>query len=387
MSGYLRKNQRKDGYVWQAVINIGIDPNGKRLRDYRTFPLGTTKKHAERVLMDMILEVENQTHSKNSNNNITVSQFLQEWLDTYNTNKSPTTVAGYREIIDKYLVPEFGRTKLKDLTPLALQKFYNRLYEKSPLSNKPLSAKTVRNIHVLFSSALERAVQLDILKKNPAKNLELQRCKKYHSEVYDSQELARLFSALKGTDLEVPVMILVLMGLRRGELLALTFDKIDFLNSTITIDSNTVRVKSETLTKAPKTESSVRTIDAPYVLMELLSRERDRYEERRLLHGKDFHDTNLVVSQSDGRGFKPDSFTQKFKRFLKANGLRHLRVHDMRHENATLMLKAGVNPKVMQKRLGHSNYSTTMDIYAKVLDETQKDAVALLESSLEAIVV
>jgi len=384
MSGYLRKNERKDGYVWQAVVNMGIGENGERLRDYKTFPVGTTKKHAERVLQEMILSVENQGHIKDSN--VTTQEFLQEWLDVYNKRKSPTTISGYNDIIKGYLVPAFGRAKLKDLTTLALQKYYNSLYERSPLSGKPLSAKTVRNIHVLFSSALQRAVQLDILKKNPAQNIELQKVKRFHSEIYDVAELSQLFEALAGTDLEVPVKILIYMGCRRGELLALTFDKIDFINSTITIDSNTVKVKSQAITKSPKTESSIRTIDAPYSLMQLLTKERDSYEERRLRFGKDFYDANLIVSQPNGLGFKPDSFTQKFSRFLKQHGLRHLRVHDMRHENATLMLRAGVNPKVMQRRLGHSNYSTTMDIYSKVLAETEKDAVKLLESSLETIV-
>jgi len=384
MSGYLRKNERKDGYVWQAVVNIGIDDNGKRLRDYHTFPQGTTKKEAERVLQKMILEVENKEYISDSN--VTVKEFLLEWLDTYCRSKSPTTINSYKDIINGYLIPEFGRVKLKDLQTLSIQKFYNRLYECSPLSKKPLSAKSVKNIHMVFNSALKRAVQLDILKKNPAQNIQLQKCKRYQSDVYDTTELAQLITALRGTDLECPIMILLMMGIRRGELLALTYEKIDFLNSTMSIDQNTVQVNAEAITKAPKTESSIRTIDIPYSLLNLLTRERDNYERRKLEYGKYFHDTNLVVSQPNGEGFKPDSFTQKFKRFLKRHGLRHLRVHDLRHENATLMLKAGVNPKVMQKRLGHSNYSTTMDIYAKVLTETEQDAVKLLESSLETIV-
>jgi len=167
----------------------------------------------------------------------------------------------------------------------------------------------------------------------------------------------------------------------------LSWDKIDFSSGTITIDSSTTKADTETITKAPKTESSNRKIDAPIMLMEMLKRERTHYLERKMKYGKDFHDFNLVVSQPNGEPFKPDSFTQKFKRFLKLHGLKHLRVHDLRHENATLMLKAGVNPKVAQKRLGHAHYSTTMDIYSHVLDEVEKDAVNLLESSLETIMI
>jgi len=242
MSGYLRKNQRKDGYVWQAVVNLGLGSNGKRLRDYKTFPIGTTKKHAERVLQEMILAVANQEHVKDSN--VTVREFLLEWLDVYNRGNSVTTISGYRDIIDRYLIPEFGMVKLNNLTPLSLQKYYNRLYEHSPLSGKPLAKQTVRNIAVLFKSALQKAVQLDILKKNPHQNVELQRVKRYQSDsdVFDMATLSQVLAVLNGTDLECPILLILLTGVRRGEALALTFDKVDFLNSTISIDKNTVRV-------------------------------------------------------------------------------------------------------------------------------------------------
>jgi integrase len=386
MSGYLRKNERKGGYVWQAVVNIGIDENGKRLRSYKTFAEGTTKKEAERVLQKMILEVENQEYVTDSN--VTVAEFLRTWLDTYCCGKAETTFQSYQDIISRYLIPEFGRVKLKDLQTLAIQKFYNRLYEKSPLSGKPMSAKSVRNIHVIFNAALQRAVRLDILRKNPAQGVELQKCKRYQSEVFNVAELSQLFSALKDTDLECPVAILTMMGLRRGELLALTFDKVDFLNNTITIDRNTVRGQTQAITKAPKTDSSVRKIDAPATLMTLLRKELESYEERKLQFGKDFHDTNLIVTQPNGKGFLPDSFTQKFKRFLKKHGFKYSRaVHTLRHQNATLMLRAGVNPKIMQQRLGHAHYSTTMDIYSHVLAESEREAVTLLENSMQAIIV
>ena len=172
-----------------------------------------------------------------------------------------------------------------------------------------------------------------------------------------------------------------------GELLALTWEKVDFEHSTITIDQNFIHIDSKSIVKAPKTEASIRKIDAPNILMDLLRRERVSYLERKLKHGRDFHDTNLVVCKANGEAVLPDSLTQRFTRFLKRNGLRHLRIHDLRHENASLMLKAGVNPKIAQKRLGHSHYSTTMDTYSHILDGIEKDSVNLLESSLKTIIV
>jgi integrase len=381
MGGHIRKHELKGGRIYEPIVNRGVDASGKRIRISKRLPLGTTRKEAERVLREMMSAVEEQIYVPDTD--ITVEKYLFQWMETFIIPiKSSSTVVSYRNIIDFYLNPRFGRVKLKDLSGMAIQKFYNELSQISLRKVTGLSNKTIRNIHMVFNAALKKAVACDILKKNPARNVELKKPVQYKAEIYDMDELQLLLTAIKGTDMELPVKICLYMGLRRGELLALTWDQVDFMNHTINIEKNFVQVGVKAMTKDPKTESSKRKIEAPIVLMDLLKRSHTDYKIRKLKHGRSFHDTNLVICQSDGQGFLPDSFSQKFRRFLSKYGLRHIRVHDLRHENATLMLKAGVNPKVMQKRLGHSNYSTTMDIYSHVLAETERDAVVQLESSL-----
>lgn len=386
MSSHLRRRKTKDGYSWQIIIELEQDPvTGKRNRIFKTVP-DCTKKEAEKIMRGMLSELDNKTFVRDSG--ITVAEFLSEWLNTYiKPHKSPTTIRGYEANINNYIIPAFGKVKLQNLTAIDIQKFYNELKKESPLSGKAMSPKSIRNIHMNLNAALKKAVMLEIIKKNPAEYIELERCKQYQAKVYDSVELRKLCEAVKGADLETGIMILIWLGLRRGELMGLKWEHIDFNNSTVNISSNVVQVNTTAITKEPKTESSKRKIDAPAMLMELLRREKTDYLKRKLKYGAAFRDTSLVICQPDGKPYKPASFTNKFKRFLEKGGLKHIRLHDLRHTNATMMLKLGISPKVAQKRLGHSNYSTTMDIYSHVLEEVERDAVEKLEAGLQEIIV
>jgi integrase len=384
MSYHLRKRKTKTGYNWQAIIEQEPDPNtGHRNRIYKTFP-DCTRAEAEKIVRKMLTEIDNGIFVKDDK--ITVEEYLRNWLDLYIKNhKSPSTAESYIYHVENYILPKFGKVKMQDLSTINIQKWFNDMAKKSPLSNKPLHPKTIRNIYMNFNAALKKAVILEILTKNPAEHIELPRCKKYVAEVLNSEELSKLIEAVKGSELEVGVMILVCLGLRRGELLGLTFDDIDFDTNMVNIKNNVVQLKGRTITKDPKTQSGLREIEAPDVLMELLRKEKDSYMQRKLEYGKSFTDSRLVITQADGSPLRPDWYSEKFKRFLKAKGLKRIRLHDLRHSNATFMLKLGVNVKAMQKRLGHSTFSTTMDIYSHAIEEITQEANKKLEAGLKDI--
>jgi integrase len=236
-----------------------------------------------------------------------------------------------------------------------------------------------------LNAALKKAVMLEILKKNPAEHIELMKCQQYRGEIYNSDELGILIEAVKGSDLEIGVMILVCLGLRRGELLGLTFDDINFATGMVNIEKNVVQLKGRTITKDPKTASGIREIEAPDILLKLLQCEKDSYMQRKIKYGKRFNDTNLIISQPDGSPLRPDWYSEKFKRFLIKNGLKRIRLHDLRHSNATFMLKLGINVKDMQKRLGHSTFGITMDTYSHAIAEITKEANEKLEAGLKSI--
>jgi integrase len=300
--------------------------------------------------------------------------------------KSPTTIQSYALNFSAYINPALGKVELQNLTALQIQQFFNRLAEKSPCSDRKLKPKTLRNVYMNFNAMLKKAVELELLKKNPAENIELPQCKKYQAEVFDAAELQKLIELIRGTDIEVAIMILVSLGLRRGELLGLKWEHIDFENGIVSIENNVVPVKGKTISKAPKSASGLRKIDAPDILMELLRRERKVYIKRKLLYGADFNDTGLVCSKPDGSPYHTDYYAKKFKELIKKNGLKTIRLHDLRHTNATFMLKLGVPVKVMQGRLGHSTFGTTMDTYTHTVDEMRRDAAEKLNEGLRKII-
>jgi len=169
--------------------------------------------------------------------------------------------------------------------------------------------------------------------------------------------------------------------------MGLTWADIDFDKKLVNINKNVVRVKrGESVTKDPKSEAGKRLIEAPDVLIDFLRREQLACRNRMFRLGKNYHDHNLIVCQPNGKPYDVDYFTHKFKQFLAREGLKIIRLHDLRHSHATYMLRLGVNIKAMQKRMGHSTFSTTMDVYSHVLDDMGREAADTLNAGLQGIV-
>ncbi len=381
-SGHIRKRELKNGkHSWQIVVEADVDPvTGQRNRIYKTVK-GGTKKQAEKIMIQMINELHEGTFIAETTQ--TYGQFLEEWLDTYiKPMKSPTTTARYVEQVEKYIIPALGKKKLQDLKAMDIQKFYNSLAEKSPLSNKPLSAKSIKNIHMNVLASLGQAVKLDLIKKNPAHHVEVPKTKKYQAQVYSPEEIKFLLENVIDTDMEVPIALLVGLGLRRGEVLALRWQDIDLEKGKVYIRKNMISVNKQVIFKDPKTETSSREIELPATLLKLLQIERKRYVANKLRLGAQFEDNDLVVCWENGKCIKPDTLSQKFRRLIEKIGLKHIRLHDLRHTNATLMLSYGVNPKVAQQRLGHASISTTMDIYSHVTEKVEKEAADKLDKGI-----
>lgn len=327
ISGHIRKRETKKGNTYQLIIEKPTI-EGERKRSYITLPIGTTKRAAEKRLRELLSEYEQGEFLERKD--LSVKKWMEEFQSLYvkKAGLSPTTISSYEDAINHYIVPLLGDRLLQELSPIAIQKWVNQIAEKSPASGKPLAPKTVINKYQCLKKALDIAVNMGLLKENPAIRVTLPKRKKYRCEIYDEEQIKQLLESVKGTDLELPIELEISIGLRRGELLGLKFSQIDFDRRTLTVAENIVSVNGQNYVKEPKTEAGKRTVSLNTTLIGKLIRQRAGYAKRKLRQGTGFCDTDLVFCKENGEAYNADYFSEKFRRHLKRHGLPHMRFHD-----------------------------------------------------------
>lgn len=371
-TGSYRKRKRADGSsYWQITIELPKDPiTGKRNRRYRSVEGG--KKDAERAMHKFIRELEKGYHMTDSK--ICITEWLETWLDVYiRPNVSVTTCSRYEGMVKRYIDPTIGHMQVQQLNTLAVQAWVNSL-KVSPVSGKEMSAATVKHVYHVLKGALDKAVLAGIIPRSPCASIMLPRGQKTPPVIFNEAQIKQLIAAAKGTDMEIVIDIELCLGLRRGELLGLTWNDIDFEKNQIHIVNNRVVVNGKSVVKDPKTETSRRTVDVPVQLMQKLRQHKAKCLANRLRMGKAYTVTDYVIVHPDGKEVYPEYMSQLFHKLLQKADLPKCRFHDLRHLCASIMLMQGVNVKVAQEHLGHKDISTTMNIYSHVLPSVAKDA-------------
>ena len=373
MTGHIRKRQTKNGITWQIILEKGVDSKGDRIREYIT--VKGVKKEAERIMNEKINEYNKGIYIEPSK--ITVEEHLHHWIETYaKPNLSPCTVRGYLVNINKHTLPYIGSVPLQKLIPLQVQRMFEQLQAKK------LSPRTIKYIHSTLREALQHAFKMQLIPRNPADFVTLPKQTRFKAKAYEESEAVQMLEKARGTDMEAVLHLAVGLGMRRGELLALRWQDIDFERNQLSVRQNLVYIDGEYIFRLPKSEAGIRTIDMPSSLSVVLKKHRKKQLEYKLFYGKEYKDNDLVCCRLDGSPYNPGSFSHKFDKFLKANGMRHIRLHDLRHTNASLMLQYNVSPKVASQRLGHSSIGITMDLYTHVLGDLNADAANKIDNGL-----
>ena len=369
LAGHL---QEKYGLYY--IVLSYKDESGKRHTPWfpTKLPVKGNKKRAEAMLLDMrqnyippstVVKTEPPIEAQND---LTFSDFLQQWLCVAKSTVMLTTYASYAGLLKSSILPYFAERGilLKDLTPIELQNFYTLQLER-------VSANTVIHYHAIIHRALKYAVKMDIISANPADKIERPKKEKFVGSFYDSNEVNTLFNHLEGHPLEVPIKLGAFYGLRRSEILGLKWNAIDFNTNTITIrhtvtscnlDGKHLEVAADTT----KTKSSMRTLPLVPDFRDLLLKKKEEQARYRKLCGRSYCTEYLdyICVNELGERLKPNALSNGFKNILKTNGLRVIRLHDLRHSCASLLLANGVPMKQIQEWLGHSDFSTTANIYA-----------------------
>ena len=369
VAGHLRE---KSGYYY-AVLNY-TDSLGKRKTKWISTGLTVkgNKKRAEAILMDARRNF-NPEEPKVMNGDILFADYMEKWLDIIKSSVAVPTFASYSTTVKKIVAPYFREKEvtLRNLTAKDIQEFYLRELER-------VSASSVIHYHANIHKALKYAVKIDLIDVNPADKVERPKKDRFVGSFYDADEVNALFEAAKGSKLELPILFGAFYGLRRSEAIGLKWDAIDFDQNTITIrhtvtscdlDGKRILVASDTT----KTKSSMRTLPLVPFMRERLLALKDEQKDNRRLCGRSYIKDYIgyVCVNEIGDLIKPHYVTESFPKLLKANGLRHIRYHDLRHSCASLLLANGVPMKQIQEWLGHSDFSTTANIYAH-LDYSSK---------------
>ena len=293
-----------------------------------------------------------------------------------------TTYASYQGMVERVIAPYFRKRgiKLVDLKATDLQDFYTKQLER-------VKANSVIHYHANIHKALKYAVKIDLIPTNPADKVERPKKNEFKGSYYSADEIHALTEIAEGTKLEIPVLLASFYGLRRSEVLGLKWDAIDFEANTLeikhivtqaSIDGKKVLVQAD----RAKTKSSLRTLPLVPPIRDRLLMLKGQQETYRRLCGKSYNRDYLGYLCVDeiGNIIRPNYVSEQFPKLLEKNGLRPIRFHDLRHSCASLLLANGVPMKQIQEWLGHSDFSTTANIYAH-LDYASKlsSAQAMLE--------
>jgi integrase len=362
---------------WQAAVELGRDGNGKRPQIFRDMPKEkNTKAEAKRVGRLLLNELEAGTFVAPSD--LTVAEHLESWLaDVVCHQVGARTRDRYEGIVRTHLIPRLGGVKLSALRPDQVQRCYAEMLDAG------LAPPSVRKAHVVMHSALRHAVRMRLIARNPSDDLMLPKVRRPEIKALTDEQVGAMLTAAQGSRVAVPLLVLVSLGVRRGELLALQWADVDLEARTVSARRTLEESSAGVHLKQPKTARSSRTIALPASTVAALRTHHAAQQRARLAGDKAFNKLDLVFPGRDGEPWKPSAFASNCRTVFKKAGLT-CRLHDLRHTQATMLLRQGVHPKVVQERLGHANVSITLDIYSHCTANMQQEAAAKIDEALAA---
>jgi integrase len=291
----------------------------------------------------------------------------------------PKTIFQYEQIFRQHIAPTLGNIKLKDLRPDQIQALYNAKLKSGT------SARSVIMIHAVLHRALNHALKMGMIGRNPVDAVTRPKFKRKEMKTLDENQVRSLLSAVRGTRFDATYYLEISTGLRLGELLGLKWSDLDWKNQNIHIQRQLQRLPDGLAFSEPKTAKGRREIALGKAVIEKLRGHIAIQDQERKDAGKLWLENDLIFASSIGTPMDPSNLYHLFKKLLKDLGLPDLRFHDLRHTAATLMLKQGIHPKIVQERLGHSDISMTLNTYSHVLPTMQDEAAEKMDEILNII--
>jgi integrase len=382
VKGSVKKGRVSGTFYLRIELDRGA--NGKRRRMRETFR--GSRREAEARVRELLRESESGglDHAR-----ITVQLLCERWLEGVEHRVASHTFVRYSQLVKDYILPELGGVRARDLRPARIEAAVAKwLSPKRDDEKRPLSPRSVKHIFDVLRTALNWAVRMNILSRNPARSVESPRFVQKEMKTLDGGAIAKLLKVAT-IDLRLPIAVLIGTGLRRGECLALKWGDVDLDAGRMTIRRTLELVKGQVKEKPPKTARSARSLALPPFVVAALREQQVLQGKARLRLGMgNAAETDYVFDRSDRRGapWNPDTFGSRFYSLVRRKKLPVVRLHDLRHSFASLSLVAGADLKLISAALGHSTIAITANVYAHVTQSLQEAHASRLDSLLGATV-
>jgi len=362
---------------WEARYTLGFDQmTGKQIQRSIT---GKTQKEVAQKLREITVELDQGTYQEPTK--MTLGEWLEIWLKDYSVNLKPMTQQTYSEQIQNHIKPELGRIKLKDLKTHMIQRFYNSL----ATGEKPLAAKTIKNIHGVLHRALNQAVSNNLIRVNPATACVLPKVQKPEIKPLEPGEIYRILQEAKEDDYQNLVTVALFTGMRQGELLGLSWDCVDFETGVIIVKQQLQHKDGKYFLCSPKSNKPRKMLPAPLV-MDALKAEQEKQRLAQQQAGEVWSNPfNLVFTDASGKNLVRRTVVKHFKAIAERAGAGDARFHDMRHSFAVASLLAGDDIKTVQENLGHATAAFTLDVYGHVTEQMRRDSASRMQRFYESL--
>ena len=381
VAGHLTlKNDR-----YYAVLNYR-NAGGQRKTKWISLglPEKGNKRKAEAELARLRAEFEPPKEVGDLSSDMLFADYLLEWLEIAKGRLAVATYSSYAAMIKKPIGPYFRQRNLtlRELEARHLQMFYSEMFRK-------VKPNTVIHYHAIIHSALKYAVKTDMLVQNVADKVDRPKKNSFQPVFLSVEEMQKMFEALRGTKLELPVLVAAFYGFRRGEVLGLKWDAIDFERGTISVIRTVTTItldgkQTEIEQQSAKTKSSLRTLPLIGSFREYFLQVKEAQELNKQICGNCYNHKydGFVFVDELGERMRANYLTSAFPKFLESHGLRRMRFHDLRHSCASLLLANGVPLKHIQEWLGHSDFTTTANIYAHLDYKSKITSAQAMETGL-----
>lgn len=383
MPGTMRK---RGNDAWYLEVTIGTDFRGKPNRYSMT--VHGTKKQAEKELAKFYVECEEGKVSKSGK--ITIKELATLYVEEYVKKHLKTSNLRIVEpAVNSHIIPDLGKKKATKLTRLDVQQWVNTLGEERNVVlksgetvKKKISPKTIRNYYSILSGIMKFGIHMGLIEQNPCQDIILPKREQKEAVYYSKEEVAALLDALDSVPYEelkykTAVYIALFGGLRKGEIAGLNWEDVDFETGQISIKRTRMIQNGKGIYEdVPKTKKSIRTITLPSQVISLLHSLKAQQAEEKLMTGSKWEDSPALLKNSFGSPIYPQMLHRWFTNFIKENGLPYITLHGLRHTHTSLLAYMQTDKLEISKRLGHSQLSTTLNIYTHLFEDSDKHIAA-----------